>query len=349
VAERRIDIEATMTPELWQRLKPLYEAALDLPEEQRAQFIAGACKNDPELQQHLEALLASHDESAGPFDAPVVNLRDIFPRNHRTLADGDLVLGRFKIVRLLGSGGMGEVYEAEDQFLHSVHIALKTILPQVSGDPVAQKRFEREVLLAREVTHPNLCPIHTIFHCDDPPPGYSFLTMKLLPGKTLAARLQELPPMTEEEGLAVLRQASFGIAAIHDAGIIHRDIKPGNIIVDGCGSRLHLWITDFGLARACETESTVLSIGTLVGTPGYIAPELFLGHPPSQASDLFALGVVFHEVLTGQKPIPVPGTHSYTVGPRLATLKVPQLCVHLVTEFLQYDPQRRSAAFALFF
>ena len=335
-----------MTPELWQRLKPLYEAALDVPEEQRAQFIAGACKDDPELQQHLEALLAGHDESAGSFDAPVVNLSDIFPRRHRTLADGEMLLGRFKIVRLLGSGGMGEVYEAEDQFLHSVHIALKTILPQVSGDPAAQKRFEREVLLAQEVTHPNLCPIHTIFHCDDPPPGYSFLTMKLLPGKTLAARLQDLPRMTEEEGLAVLRQASFGIAAIHEAGIIHRDIKPSNFIVDGSGSGLHLWITDFGLARACETESTVSSVGTVAGTPGYIAPELFLGHPPSQASDLFALGVVFHEVLTGQKPIPVPGTHSYTVSPRLTTPKVPPLCVHLVTEFLQDDPQRRSAAFA---
>jgi eukaryotic-like serine/threonine-protein kinase len=335
-----------MTPELWQRLKPLYEAALETREEQRAQFIAEACKDEPEVREHLEALLAAHDESAGPFDAPIVNLKDILPRKHRTLADGDLVLGRFKIVRILGCGGMGEVYEAEDRFLHGVHVALKTILPSVSGDPVVQKRFEREVLLAREVTHPNLCPIHTIFHCDDPPPGYSFLTMKLLPGQTLAVRLREPSPMTDDEGLAILRQASLGIAAIHAAGIIHRDIKPSNIIVDGSGSDLHLWITDFGLARAFETESTVLSIGTVAGTPGYIAPELFLGHPSSQASDLFALGVVLHEVLTGQKPIPVPGTHSYTVSPRLTTPKVPSLCVHLVTEFLQNDPQRRRTAFA---
>lgn len=152
--------------------------------------------------------------------------------------------------------------------------------------------------------------------------------------------------MTNEEGLAVLRQTSLGIAAIHAAGIIHRDIKPNNIMIDGSGSSLRLWITDFGLARAYETEATVLSIGTVAGTPGYIAPELFLGQLPTQASDLFALGVVLHEVFAGQKPTPVPGTHSYTVSPRLTTPKVPPLCVHLVTECLQNEPQRRCAAFS---
>jgi tetratricopeptide (TPR) repeat protein len=335
-----------MTPELYQRLKPLYDAALDAPTGKRAQFVDEACRGDPELREQLQALLAAHDESTGPLDVPLVNLRNLYAAKPRTLADGDLVLGRFEIVRILGSGGMGEVYEAEDRLLRGVRVALKTILPHGAGDPELQKRFEREVLLAREVTHPNLCPIHTIFHCDDPPPGYLFLTMKLLPGQTLAARLREPPAMTNEEGLAVLRQASLGVAAIHAAGIIHRDIKPNNMMVDGSGSALRLWITDFGLARAYETESTVSSMGTVAGTPGYIAPELFLGHPPSQASDLFALGVVLHEVFAGEKPAPVPGTHSYTVSPRLATQKAPALSVRLITECLQDDPQRRCTAFA---
>jgi eukaryotic-like serine/threonine-protein kinase len=335
-----------VTPELYQRLKPLYADALDIPKEQRAQFVDDACRDDPELREHLEALLVAHDESTRLLDAPLLNLRDLYPSKQRTLADEDLILGRFKIVRILGWGGMGEVYEAEDRFLRGVHVALKTILPNAARDPDLQKRFEREVLLAREVTHPNLCPIHTIFHCDDPPPGYLFLTMKLLPGQTLAARLREPPPMTNEEGLAVLRQTSLGIAAIHAAGIIHRDIKPNNIMVDGNNADLHLWITDFGLARAYETESTTSSIGTVAGTPGYIAPDLFLGHPPSQASDLFALGVVLHEVFTGQKPTSVPGTHSYTVSPRLTAPRVPALSVRLITECLQDDPQRRCSAFA---
>ena len=264
-----------MTPELYQRLKPLYDAALNAPTERRAQFVDQSCGDDPEVREHLEALLAAHDESTGPLDAPLVNLRDLYAAKQRTLADGDLVLGRFEIIRMLGSGGMGEVYEAEDRLLRGVRVALKTILPHAANNPELQKRFEREVLLAREVTHPNLCPIHTIFHCDDPPPGYLFLTMKLLPGQTLAARLREAPAMTIEEGLAVLRQASLGISAVHAAGIIHRDIKPNNMMVDGSGPGLRLWITDFGLARVYETESTVSSMGTVAGTPGYIAPELF--------------------------------------------------------------------------
>jgi eukaryotic-like serine/threonine-protein kinase len=333
-----------MTPELWQRLKPLYDAALDTPKDKRAQFVAEACGNDDELRVELEALLAANETGTGSLDAPFISFRD-FARK-QAFSEGDVVLNRFRIVRLLGFGGMGEVYEAEDRFLRGVHVALKTILPNVASNPDLQKRFEREVLSAREVTHSNLCPIYDIFHCEDPPPGYLFLTMKLLPGDTLAARLLEPPPLTSEEGVAVLRQTSLGLAAIHAAGIIHRDIKPNNIMVDGIGPGLRLWITDFGLARAYETESTLSSIGTVAGTPGYIAPELYLGHPPSQASDLFALGVVLHEVFTGQKPIPVPDTHSYTVSPQLTTPKVPALSVRLITECLQDDPQRRCTAFA---
>jgi serine/threonine protein kinase/Tfp pilus assembly protein PilF len=335
-----------MTPELYHRLNQLFDAAVALPIEKRPAFVNEACAGDPELRRHLEALLAAHDESTGTLDAPLLNLRDLYPAKQRTLADGELILGRFKIVRLLGMGGMGEVYEAEDRFLQGVNVALKTILPNVADDPDLQKRFVREVLLAREVMHPNLCPVHTIFHCEDPPPGYLFLTMKLLPGQTLAVRLRQHPPLTGEEGLSVLCQTSLGLAAIHAAGIIHRDIKANNIMVDGRGPGLRLWITDFGLALAYQAESTVSTVGRVVGTPGYIAPELFLGQPPSEASDLFAFGVVLHEVFAGQKPIPVPGTHSYTVSPRLAAPKVPLLGVRLVTECLQDDPIRRCTAFA---
>ena len=335
-----------MTPELYQRLKPLYDAALDLEKEQRALYVSQACGDDRELRENLEALLAAGDDGPGPLDAPLVNLRDLYPVTPRTLADGQLLLGRFRIVRLLGVGGMGEVYEAEDLFLRGVNVALKTILPHVATDPGLQKRFENEVLLAREVTHPNLCPIHTIFHCDDPPPGFLFLTMKLLPGTVLAARLQQPPPIATAEAMAILRQASLGLAAIHAAGIIHRDIKSNNIMVDGTGPDCRLWITDFGLARAFENETTLSTSGAVAGTPGYVAPEMFAAFPPSEASDLFALGVVLHEVFTGQKPAPLPGTHSVAVSSRLSTSRIPALAVRLITGCLHDDPQHRCAAFA---
>jgi eukaryotic-like serine/threonine-protein kinase len=335
-----------MTPELYERLKPLYAAALDIPEERRAAFVARACGDERGLREELEALLKANDERTATLGAPFIGLEVLLARPERAFAVDSLLLSRFKIVRLLGWGGMGEVYEVEDRFLHGVHVALKTLLPKVAHNPELRKSFEREVLLAREVSHPNLCPIYDIFHCEGPAPGFLFLTMKLLPGKTLATRLQEPPPMTSEERLAVLRQTCLGTAAIHAAGIIHRDIKPNNMMVDGGGSDLRLWITDFGLARAYHAESTVSSIGTVAGTPGYIAPELFLGHPPSHASDLYALGVVLHEVFAGQKPTPVPGTHSCSISPQLTTPRVPALGVRIITECLQDDPQRRCAAFA---
>jgi len=338
-----------MTPELYQRLKPLYEAALDLPkdtpEEDRAQFIAEACGNDPELQEALKSLLARNQEGTNSLDSPILTFPDHFFQQKRSFTVGELILSRFRIVRHIASGGMGEVYEAEDQLLQGVHVALKTILHHVAGDPDLQKRFEREVLLAREVTHTNLCPIYDIFHCDQPPPGFLFLTMKLLPGETLSARLRRGVPIPIDEALAILAQVAFGLKAIHDAGIIHRDIKANNIMLDGAGPGVRLWITDFGLAYAHESDSTLSGKASLTGTPGYIAPELFTGRPPSQASDLFALGVVLHEVFTGQKPAPSPDGNSYVVSPNLSRTGVPPIALDLITECLNSEPKPRVQAF----
>src|ERR1700722_19515009 len=179
-----------MTPELYQRLKPLYAATLDMPKEQRAAFVAQACGDERELREELEALLKANDERTATLGAPFIRFEELLARPQRAFAGDSLLLGRFKIVRLLGWGGMGEVYEVEDRFLHGVHVALKTILPNVAHNPELRKSFEREVLLAREVAHSNLCPIYDIFHCEEPAPGFLFLTMKLLHGKTLATRLQ---------------------------------------------------------------------------------------------------------------------------------------------------------------
>ena len=261
------------------------------------------------------------------------------------LKPGQVLIDRFVIFRFIAKGGMGEVYEAEDSFLQGVHVALKTILPQIADDPALRQRFEREVLLAREVSHPNLCPIYDIFHCEQPPANFLFLTMKLLPGETLAARLRRTAPLSIAEGLAILKQMAAGLAAIHAAGIIHRDIKPNNIMLDGIGSEVRLCITDFGLARAHEAEPSLSGKGLVAGTPDYMAPELYLGRPPSQASDLFAFGVVLHQVFTGQKPAVAPDNSSVIVSPRLTTSGVPSLCAQLIAGCLDPDPQRRCQAF----
>ena len=340
----------------------LFVAALSLQSSRREAFLDEACGHDPALRRAVEELLAQ-DARAGSFlQHPAVSLfeetRDdpASPLETAAIAKGDgevfrpglqpgqTLIGRFVIVRLIAKGGMGEVYEAEDRFLQGVHIALKTILPRFADEPALKQRFEREVLLARKVNHPNLCPIYEIFHSEQPPPAFFFLTMKLLPGRTLAWRLRQPDAISVKEGMEILRQIASGVAAIHDQGIVHRDIKPNNIMLEGSGEKVRLWITDFGLARAHESETSLQSKNGVAGTPGYIAHELYAGHSPSQASDLYAFGVVLHEVFTGQKPTVAPDGSTVIVSPRLNST-LPSFCSNLVRECLDRDPERRCQAF----
>jgi tetratricopeptide (TPR) repeat protein len=347
-------------------VEQLFEVALGLKPAEREAFLDQACSHDPELRRTVEELLAE-DANAGsllehpPFDflgaalisppsasGPTGPIDDneipSRPAAGR-LQPGQVLIDRFVIVRFIAKGGMGEVYEAEDRFLQGVHVAVKTILPQIADEPALRQRFEREVLLAREVSHPNLCPIYDIFHSEQPPGNFLFLTMKLLPGETLSARLRGTASISIAEGLAILKQMAAGLAAIHAAGIIHRDIKPNNIMLDGTGSEVRLCITDFGLARDHKADPSLSGKGLVAGTPDYMAPELYLGRPPSQASDLFALGVVLHEIFTGQKPVMAPDSSSVIVSPRLNTSGAPSYCAQFIVGCLDQDPPRRSEAF----
>ena len=346
----------------------LFVAVLASKPAERDALLEKLCGDDRELRRMVEKLL-SEDARAGSFlEHPPLDFLDRAMKyappatgesgdsdgvegsaSNLTgrLAPGECLIGRFVIARFIAKGGMGEVYEAEDRYLKGKHVALKTIRADIGDDPALQRRFESEVLLAREVSHPNLCPIYEIFHCEEPPPGFLFLTMKFLPGETLAARLRKSGPVGREEGTAIVRQMADGLAAIHRAGVIHRDIKPNNVMLDGSGSGVRLYITDFGLARALEAESTISSSGGLIvaGTPGYLAPELLQGRPPSQASDLFAFGVVLHEAFTGEKPAACEDGRSVVVSPRMNSSGAPSECGDLVKACLDQDPERRRRAF----
>ncbi len=346
-------------------VEQLFEAALAIKPAERGAFLDRACSRDPELRRTVEELLAE-DANAGSFlEHPPFEFLDqseIHPRPADEtgpldlneiasqqpvgrLAPNEILIDRFVIVRFIAKGGMGEVYEAADCLLQGAQVAVKTILPQIAQDPDLQQRFESEVLLARQVNHSNLCPIYDIFHCHQPPPSFLFLTMKLLPGETLAARLRRAGSISTVEGLAILKQMAAGLAAIHAAGIVHRDIKPNNIMLDGVGLDVRLCITDFGLARAYKAEASLAGNELAAGTPDYMAPELRRGLEPSQATDLFALGVVLHQVFTGQRPLLTPDRSSVIVSPRLNTSRLPSFCVNLITECLDRDPQRRCEAF----
>ena len=243
---------------------------------------------------------------------------------------GQVIAGRFTVIRYIARGGMGEVYEVEDRFLQNAHVALKLVLPEIAGDAGSSHRFEQEVLLARKVVHPNLCPIYDIARCDDPAPAFLFLTMKLLSGETLAARLQRALPIARGEAIAIFRQLVAGLAAIHAAGVIHRDIKPNNVMLDRGGPDLRATIMDFGLARLHQAEITIASQSLVAGTPGYMAPEVLRGQGPSQAADLFALGVLLHQVSTGDPPSFKALSLTVEPTPKLDKADLPPVFIHTV-------------------
>ena len=347
-----------------QTVEQLFGAALDRRPEDRRVFLDRVCAGAPELRERVEELLLA-DEQAGSFlerksrifadqsdvtqSAAETNghaeIRDCGPTPTGRFESGQLIAGRFAVIRFIDQGGMGEVYEVEDHFLQGVHVALKVILPHIANDAESAHRFKREVLLARKVAHPNLCPIYDIAHCEVPPPPFLFLTMKLLSGETLASRLGKTPTLSRSEIIFIFRQMTAGVAAIHAAGVIHGDIKPKNIMLEHSGSDLCISIMDFGLARLYASQTTVFTRESVAGTPGYIAPELLLGSPPSQATDIFALGVLLQQVLTNERPNVELDGLSAKPSAALDAADVPPLFIHSVREFLSHNPSRRCHAF----
>ncbi|HVV85405.1 MAG TPA: serine/threonine-protein kinase, partial [Kofleriaceae bacterium] len=225
------------------------------------------------------------------------------------LAAGTRLRGRYRIVRFIARGGMGEVYEAEDTALHT-RVALKTVRSHIADDPHALTRFRREIQVARTVTHPNVCRVFDLDHHDPPGgPTLAFYTMEFLAGETLAARLRRGSP-APAEARRILDDLLAGIAAAHAAGVIHRDLKPANVMLLDKGGRAV--ITDFGLALPVGTMIGTPAAGasadgtTVAGTPAYMAPELVAGAAPSVATDLYALGVCMFELQHGRLPVAPP-------------------------------------------
>ena len=344
-----------------QSVEELFGAALECPPEERGALLDRCCVNAPELRRLVEELLLANSQAGSFLEKPhpaLLQARLAAPAAHENVMipaaqasprgrfePGQIIAGRFTVVRFLACGGMGEVYEVSDGFLQGVHVALKLILPALAANDSATHRFEQEVLLARKVNHPNLCPIYDISLCQDPAPPFLFLTMKLLEGETLAARLRRQAPFTVSDHLAIACQLTSGLAAIHSAGVIHRDIKPNNVMLLEGTAELRLSLMDFGLARLHEAEVTALTQSNLAGTPGYLAPELYLGHAPAQATDLYALGVVLHQVLTGCLPLTNRETLAIEPAPSLALAECPVTLRLAVNELLAPEPKRRCLAF----
>ncbi len=302
-----------MTPERWTQLKELFDNALQQTPAERAALLAVLQQDDPELSRELSELLAHHAASEGFLEQdasappPPVNVAATAP----VLLQGQLVAARYRIHRFLGQGGMGQVYAAFDTALQE-DIALKVITPGKLATPVARARFTREVQLARRVTHPSVCRVYDIARhpgesAGDNEETFTCLTMELLQGETLSKRLRSGRPMELAEAAAIARDLCLGLQAAHDVGILHRDLKSGNIMLVGQGKQSRAVITDFGLARVLSPEQDKQQAFAtqsleLMGTPAYMAPEQIERGPLSPATDIYALGVILYELSCGCLP-----------------------------------------------
>jgi serine/threonine protein kinase/tetratricopeptide (TPR) repeat protein len=301
-----------LTPRQWERVKTMFESALDRTPAERPSYLA-VTENDSQVRAEVERLLAHHVESGGFLSNRRFSMSpsSTGSGSSQSFVAGDLVATRFRILRFLARGGMGEVYEAEDLELRE-HVALKSIRGELLHDEKSLERFKREVHLARQVTHPNVCRIYDLFwhsRNHQEPLGKDavvFVAMEMLEGETLTEFLKRDPRLRAEVAMPMALQMAAGLGAAHSAGIVHRDFKPGNVHLVPRAQGVRVVITDFGLAlRSSHDLSTSLSVtgtGELLGTPAYMSPEQVEGKELTPASDVYSLGLVLYQMVTGTRP-----------------------------------------------
>ena len=306
------------------RASTIFQKAMEIAADRRAAFVEEACAGDAGLQGHVEELLTQADATYSIVNA--ARLGNVSPKMHRSeciFADGDVIDARYRVIRFIAKGGMGEVYEVEDQDLKA-KVALKTFTISPVFPARLADRFKREIQLSRQVTHPNVCRVYDLGHHSHPACGeILFLTMELLSGETLAARLEQHGAMTCDQALPLIRQMISALAAAHQLGIVHRDFKPGNVILIEESGKTLVKVTDFGLARSVRPEeNSTRSFIEVAGTPPYMAPEQFRGEY-SQQTDIYALGLTIFQMLTGKLPASrtslfegIPAKTVREIGPR---------------------------------
>jgi serine/threonine-protein kinase len=205
---------------------------------------------------------------------------------------GQILLGQFRVDEFIASGGMGAVYRVWD-LKRNVSLAMKVLHSELAEDPAMFQRFQREANALKKLAHPNFVPFYGLYQTDE----FDFMLERFVDGPSLQAVLKKRKgPLPVEEALVYLKALCAALGYAHASGVVHCDVKPGNVMVDHGGS---IYLTDFGIVR--HSESTTTTMGT-AGTPAYMAPEQIRGEPVSPATDIYALGVLLYEMLAGQRP-----------------------------------------------
>ena len=307
-------------------------AALQKPAAEREAYVRIACKGNDDLYREVADTVTWEERMGGFLQHPMVILQD----PTRGFCAGQVVSERFEILRKIGEGGMGIVYEAFDRKRHQ-RVALK----------FAKAGFQRllspELEGALKVRHPNICLVNEIHTARIEEHDVDFLTMEFVDGETLSRYLSAHGRIPQEEAIEIARQICAGLAEAHRSGIIHRDLKTGNVMICRTAKEgLRVVIMDFGLAGAVALDSTE------GGTPGYMAPELWKGEKASCASDIYSLGVILYEIVTGRRPVeeksPDPGMPRYFVAPSNLNKGLEPKWDHVILSCLDASPVLRPSS-----
>ncbi|HZL86214.1 MAG TPA: protein kinase [Candidatus Krumholzibacteria bacterium] len=261
-------------------------------------------------------------------------------RESLTLPIGFEIGKRYRVVTFLGRGGMGAVYRVHDRELER-DVSLKLISSEMDENPLVQESFKREIQLSSIVTHRNVLRVYDLGESE----GVKFLTMQYVDGEDLAHLLRREGPLPVDRAVGIFLQICEGVAAAHEQGVLHRDLKPQNVMVDQAG---HAYVTDFGLARSSH-QSSLAASGAVMGTPDYMSPEQVRGQQVDSRTDIYALGVMFFQMLIGK--LPFQGASSYEVmmqrvqheAPSVRALnpEVPERFAKLVQKCLSMNPEDR--------
>ncbi len=335
-----------MTPERWKQVEEIYHAVLERDSDQRASFLTKICAGDENLRREVESLLAQKtgDELLGhpAWEGAESLLQPTVTRMSRGAQ-----LGPYRIETPLGKGGMGEVFRATDTRLHRT-VAIKILPRDKVADPERKKRFLQEARAASALNHPNIVTLHDIASDG----GVDYLVMECVPGTALD---KLIPPkgLPLADALNYAQQIASGLAAAHAAGVVHRDMKPGNVMVT---ADAEVKILDFGLAKLAERapgmdgetqtqDAPMTATGAVMGTVAYMSPEQAGGRPLDHRTDIFSLGIILYEMLAGARPFhgksQVETLHAIMHDPPPALPKAPPRVQEILDKTLEKDPKER--------
>ena len=278
-----------MTPEEREKVSELFEAALEREPNQRDVFLDEAC-HDADLRAEVRSLLAEHDKAGDFLNKPALGSAQpaaspaIGEAVYRKLSE------RYEILAEAGRGGMGIVYKARDRLTGEL-VALKILKADVVADQAAMERFKNELRLARKITHKNVCRIYE-FHLID---STAYISMEFVEGESLREVLRRFGGLSLRKGIEVALQVCDGLQEAHSQAVVHRDLKPGNIMIDRSGNAK---VMDFGIARSVEMGANPRT--AIIGTPAYMAPEQAQGKNLDARADIYALGLVLYRLVAGK-------------------------------------------------